>query len=70
MIAGNMCDEQASGEMPIFEKGVVKVADDEAYTTSQCGSIVTPTPTAGPFTTAKIGFGKFMRHFTKFLAKT
>ena len=58
MRAGSSTEEQFSGAMPMRAKGVWKVALRAASTRSQCKRIVTPTPTAGPFTRPTTGFGK------------
>src|SRR6185436_3647779 len=49
-------DETASGTSARLTNGVEKRASSATYETSQCISIVTPTPTARPATAATYGF--------------
>lgn len=69
IIKGKVQEEQASGAIPIREKGVRNVASDDAQTTSQRASVDTPIPIAGPLTATIIGFGKSIKQSTKFLEK-
>ena len=54
MISRKVTVEQNSGTTAMRVNGVQNVAVVLAYTTLQCGSMVTPMPTAGPFTAATI----------------
>ena len=56
--AGKRKLEPASGTNPKDAKGIEKLAEGDATTTSQCKSIVVPTPTALPLTAAMSGLGK------------
>jgi hypothetical protein len=53
--------EPASGTSPRDVNGIEKLAVGEATTTSQCKSIVVPTPMAFPLTAANRGFGNSRR---------
>ena len=55
---GNRNDEPPSGTRPSGTNGAVNFAVSAAYTRSQCSNIVTPMPTAAPFTAATMGFSK------------
>lgn len=45
---GKVTLEQPSSEMPIREKGVVRVTSSQPYTRSKRGRVVTQIPYAGP----------------------
>ena len=51
-------DAPPSGISPIFVKASMKNAFSEANTTSQANANETPTPAAGPCTTATTGCGR------------
>lgn len=57
---GKVWLEPASGVIPTLENGVWNVLLSEAKTTSTNARVVTPTPIAGPLTTAMMGFGNFI----------
>lgn len=69
-IVGNVSVAAPSGTCPSLAYGVWNVALSLANTISKKGNMVTPNPTAAPWTPAIIGFVKVAKFFTKSLQPT